>query len=480
MLRGQTATVVEPTTTLHVRTQIALLDVAVVDKKGHPVTSKLGREDFAITENGKPQQLLSFEPPSPRSAAAPTVFVIDDLNASFADRGYYRICLAQYLRALPETLSAPAELMELTAASVHIVQASTRRRAELLSSLAHLPADDVPLANIEPELFRRTLSALQAVALEHLGSVGRTDIVWLGPGVGIDLNSQTDKMHTETERYVRYLTNTLVEGRTTLYVVFPPGFGAEPAPQSESPGTRANELSLADPYSGGTNFRTLAAETGGSVYIATNDLAAAMRQAVDLGHGYYTLAYRPEDAAMDGRFRRIRVTLRNANLHVITKSGYYAPEVAERDAPQTIQIFQMNEAGKSTLPFHNLGLRISHIDRSLDGTAAEFTIFAKGTNFAWNAEGQDGSLAELTVGGLSLSKQGRVLSSSFRNVNMMSNSRDPAVLAETTASFKLALSVPPGTNRVRLVVSSRTNGRLGCVDADRAAIHAGEVKEPPQ
>lgn len=463
--------------TLHVRTQIVLLDVAVIDKKGHPTASTLGREDFAITVDGKPQQLLSFEPPSPQGAAATTVFVLDDLNTSPGDTAYYRICLEKYLRALPETLSAPAELMVLSATSLRIAQASTRSRAELLSTLTHLPASGITLVNIEPERFRRTVYALQSVALEHLGEAGRTDIVWLGPGDGVDLNSQSSTMHKETDRYVRYLTNTLVEGRMTLYVVFPPGIAGEATSHVGSQVIRSNDLSLADPYSGGINFRTLAAETGGFVYTATNDLTTAMREALDLGRGYYTLGYRPDDTIMDGRFRQIRVTLRNPNLHLVTKSGYYAPELEEQDAPQTIQVFQMTEAGKSTLPFHNLELRISHIDRSPDGKTAEFTIFAEGKHLPWRSEGDDGSLAELTVGGLSLSKQGKVLSSHFRNANMMANSHDPAVLRETKASFKLTLPIPSDTHRVRLVVSSRNNGRLGCVDADRAAIDAAAVNE---
>lgn len=472
LLVSQSATVVEPaTTTLHVRTQIVLLDAAVVDKRGHPISSILDREDFAVTEDGKPQQLVVFEPPSPHSRAATTVFVLDDLNTGLGDSAYNRICLEKYLRALPESLSAPAELIVLSATSLRIAQSSTRSRAALLSTLTHLSASGVTLANIEPDRFRRTLSALQSVALEHLGEAGRTNIVWLGPGDGADLNSQSIRMPEQAERFVRYLTNTLVEGRMTLYVVFPPSVALG------SQGLSSHEQDLADPYSGGFNFRTLAAETGGSVYIATNDLAAAMREAFDLGRGYYTLGYRPDDAIMDGRFRRIRVTLRNSNVHIVTKSGYYAPGTEQQNAPQTMQVFQMTEAGTSPLPFHNLELRISHIDRSPDGKTAEFTISAEGNHIPWRSEGEGQSLAELTVGGLSLSKQGKVLSSHFRNANMLANSQDPAVLQEMTASFKLTLSISSDTHRVRLVVSSRNNGRLGSVDADRAVIDAAAVKE---
>ncbi len=474
LLQGQSATVIgPPTTTLHVSTQIVLLDVAVVDKKGHQVPSTFSREDFAVTEDGKPQRLLSFEAPIPSSGAAATVFILDELNSSQADKAYYLVCFEQYLRSLPETLSASAEVLVLTASSLKIVQGPTRSRADLLSTLTHLPVSEATPANLEPERFSKTLSALELVALESLGDPGRTAVVWLGPGDGIDLNSQPVTARPQTERFVRYMTNTLLESRMTLYVVFPPDFVGESVSHLKS--SKLHDFSGADPYDGGINFRTLAAQTGGSVYTATPDLAAAMRDALDLGRRSYTLSYRPEDTVIDGRFRRIRVLLRNPNLRVITKSGYYAPELQEQDAPQTIQVFQMIEAGNSTLPFHGIPLRITHIDRSPDGKSAEFTILAEGKDLSWRSEGGQESLAELTAGGLSLSKQGKKLSSYFQNVNMMARSQDAAVLHEMTASFKVAVAIPVNTDRVRLVVSSRKSGRLGCVDVSRAAIDAAAM-----
>lgn len=473
LLRSQGATAVDPPVTIHVRTQIVSLDVAVVDKKGRPTASTLGRDDFSITENGKPQQLRYFEPPSTHRKSATTVFVLDELNTSVADAPYYLSSLQNYIAALPETLSSQAELMVLNKISFQILQPFTRSRAELLSALNHVPAtDNTSLNLVADEFLLKTLGALESIALENLGDPGRMNVVWLGPGAGVDTNNQTAMMRARTERFIRYMTNTLLEGRMTLYVIFPPDSALGPGSHFGSQLDRAHEQGTADPYNGSVNFRTLAAETGGLVYTGTNDLTAAMGKALELGNAYYVLAYRPEDTMIDGRFRQIRVTLRNANLHVITKSGYYAPEMEAQDAPQTNQIFQMTEAGKSKLPFHNPEIRITHIDRSPDGKTAEFTIFAEGKNLPWHPEGQDGSVAELTVGGLSLSRRGEMLSSHFRNVTMMARSQDPLVLQGTTAFFKLILSIPVTTDHVRLVVQWVKNGQLGCVDASRAAINA--------
>ena len=471
-LRGQSATAVDAPTTIHVQTQIVSLDVAVVDKRGRPAAT-LGHEDFAITEDGRPQQLRYFEAPSVHPKPATTVFVLDELNTNVADTPYYLFSLKSYLAALPETLSAPAELMVLTKASFQIVQPLTRSREELLAGIARVPASDNTSLNLETDDFlRRTLGALESVALENLGNAARINVVWLGLGAGVDLNNQSVVMRARTERFIRYMTNTLLEARLTLYVLYPPGSPANLGSQFGSQVDRAREQGVADPFNGSINFRTLAAETGGFVFAGTNDLAVTIGKALDLGSAYYVLAYRPENMILDGRFRRIRVTLRNANLHVVTKNGRYAPDAEALDAPQTNQIFQMTEAGKSTLPFPHPGLRVTHIERSTDGKTAEFTIFAEGKDLAWRPEGQDGSFTELTVGGLSLSKRGEMLASHFRNVNMMASSQDPRVLEGTTTSFKLTLPIPAATDHVRLVVQSVKSGQLGCVDSSRAAINA--------
>ena len=479
LLQGQSSTASEPSTTIHVRTQIVSLDVAVIDKKARPTAVPLSREDFLITEDGRPQQLRFFEPPSTHAKPATNVFVLDELNTSPDNAAFYLFSLRKHLTALPETLSSPAEVMVLTKTSFQILQPLTRSRAELLSALTRVPATDMTTLNLSTDDFLlKTLGALESIALENLGDAGRMNVVWLGPGAGVDTNNQTVEMRARTERFLHYMTNTLLEGRMTLYVLFPPGSVLAPASHG-SRSDRTNEQASADPFNGSINFRKLAAETGGSVYAGIIELTDSMNKALDLGNAYYVLAYRPEDTISDGRFRQIKVTLRNPNLRVITKSGYYAPRTEEQDDPQATQIFQMTEAGKSTLPFHNLDFRVTSIDRSLDGKTAEFTLSAEGHALPWRSEGQDGSLAELTAGGLSLSRRGEMLSSHFRNVNMLAHSQDPHVLQGTTSSFKLILPIPGSTDHVRLVLQSVKNGRLGCVDVSRSSINAAPQTSIP-
>src|SRR5437867_859719 len=53
----------------------------------------------------------------------------------------------------------------------------------------------------------------------------------------------------------------------------------------------------------------LAHETGGLFYESNNDLLKGIRQAFEDGREYYVLAYIPENKTLDGRYRKIQVTV---------------------------------------------------------------------------------------------------------------------------------------------------------------------------
>jgi hypothetical protein len=57
-----------------------------------------------------------------------------------------------------------------------------------------------------------------------------------------------------------------------------------------------------------------------------------------------------------GKFRRVRVTLRNPDLRLVTKAGYYVPDAhAPIDARQQ-QMVKLADAVQSTIPFDALSV----------------------------------------------------------------------------------------------------------------------------
>src|ERR1700738_2604227 len=114
----------DPETTLRINSRAVLVDVIVMDGNGNPVTG-LTKDDFALTEQGKPQPLTYFEehhgltreqvrnirfpqlPPDVFTNLSPisqppavNILLLDALNTPMADQAYLRQSAQHYLKTL--------------------------------------------------------------------------------------------------------------------------------------------------------------------------------------------------------------------------------------------------------------------------------------------------------------------------------------------------------------------------------------------
>jgi VWFA-related protein len=74
----------------------------------------------------------------------------------------------------------------------------------------------------------------------------------------------------------------------------------------------------------GDTLGEMAAATGGTVFHNSNDLLSGLRRAFADGREYYTLAYVSSNLNMDGKFRAIRIEVRDRKAVVKAKRGYWA------------------------------------------------------------------------------------------------------------------------------------------------------------
>lgn len=77
-------------------------------------------------------------------------------------------------------------------------------------------------------------------------------------------------------------------------------------------------------WENGSAMAQLAAATGGTYFHDNNDLLTGLRRAFDDARARYTLAYVPANSALDGKFRKISVQVKDSKLHVSAKAGYWA------------------------------------------------------------------------------------------------------------------------------------------------------------
>ena len=70
-------------------------------------------------------------------------------------------------------------------------------------------------------------------------------------------------------------------------------------------------------------FRQMAVATGGFVDSSANP-ASSFKRAVDASENYYLLYYSPQKYAKDGRFKEIKISVKDRNYKVVHRMGYFS------------------------------------------------------------------------------------------------------------------------------------------------------------
>ena len=487
-LRAQLQPGTSNTPTIRVTSRLVFLDVTVLDKKGRLVVKGLTKDDFTITEEKKPQRIFSFEEPqthvggtnvaddNPAGKAPLTILVLDLLNSRFEDFAYIRYSVHKYLAAQPARLNSPAELMVLGNESLEMVQGYTRNREDLLYALDHLPAAlpyKMMNGSFYPERFGQSIDALQQIALQNNGVPGRKNIVWVGHG-GPSIYTETlvGPIVDELNQYVHDTTNMLVDARVSLFVIYP-GLPIKGPALTLSEGSAAADIGDDDdPFAGDINYGVFVNETGGKLFYNRNDVDREIEQSQELGSEYYTLTYQPREGDADGKFRRIRVTLRDPNLHAVTKAGYFAPDKGSPVDRRQQTMVNLVEAARSTIPFQALNLTIEDVVRHPDTRTIGFTVLLKSESSNWEAADEGKSAANLTLAAVSLAGARDILASKLETLTVTAGTQDAARLAEMQARLPVTIRFPRKAQTVRVVVQTAESQRIGTAELDRKTIDA--------
>jgi VWFA-related protein len=484
---------------IRVNSRLVFLDVTVVDKHGKPVTAGLTQDDFSITEDKRPQKIFSFEAPDahlvPPSApvddthadarAPVTIFVLDELNSSFEDFAFIRYSMKRYLLAQPPQLASPAELMVLGNRSLEMVQGLTQSREELLSALEHVPTA-LPYKHMNrgafiDELLQQSFFALQEIALQNKGLPGRKNIIWVGHGSpNLFLTADYAGAADQVRAYMHNVTNMLVDARLSLFVIYP-GLKVSGNVWTISEGSATLELpdSDVDPFVGDVNFGVFVNETGGRLFFNRNDVDRQIARSEALGANYYTLTYQPQEGDDNGRFRRIRVLLRNPELRAITKSGYFAPDKAAPVDPQSQMLASLSEALSATIPLSGLHPSLVSILHHPDTSTADFTLQILSRSIQWTTNPDGSNSSMVVLAGSSLSARRDFLASHIQEYEL--TIRPPQHPApQVHGTLTLRLRVPRKTQSVRLAVQTEDGHRIGTVDVARKAIDAAPEAPTPE
>ncbi len=379
MLALCTVLVPAQTPTFQITSQLVIETVVVKDAHGR-VVSGLHASDFAVAEDGVPQQIKFFEEQKlddvPDAVAAvktkdprPEAFqklprtriaaesgnatryrdrrllaLYFDLTAMLpADQARAITAAQQFIRhqATPADLIA---LMGFSGGAVRVLQDFTADRIRLDRILetmligegegqdenAHDADTGAAFGQDDSEfnVFNtdRQLSALQTAA-KMLGQLSeKKALVYFGSGLRLNGN--------DNQAQLRATINAAIRAGVSFWPIDARGLVAQ-APLGDATQGSAGGVAM---YTGGaaadrqSSFQrsqdtlwSLAADTGGRALLDSNDLAAGMRQAQRSFSSYYIVGYYATNAAPDGKLRKVKITLNSwLSARLEYRQSYYA------------------------------------------------------------------------------------------------------------------------------------------------------------
>jgi VWFA-related protein len=190
-----------------------------------------------------------------------------------------------------------------------------------------------------------TLEALQQLARYLSGVPGRKNVIWFSGSFPVGILPASDvpdpfNIASTFQDDIRKTADLLTAGQVALYPVAAEGLASDAVFEANGKeiGEKRPSLAMRDQVRqlqagevdrdlNHSSMEELAKDTGGHAFYNTNGLGDALARVVNNGTRYYSLAYAPSNATMDGKYRRIQVKLLKGKDTLAYRRGYYADDL---------------------------------------------------------------------------------------------------------------------------------------------------------
>jgi VWFA-related protein len=507
----------QPQYRVRVTSELVLVNVVVRDKKGNLVRS-LKKEDFTLLEDGKPQNISTFDfenvdelvTPGPGETAAtgaggpggllrpstqPALDARDRrlmllfFDFSAMDPEQIERCVDS-AKKFVQTRMQPADLIALVSLSTNmrVDLDFTADKSKVLSVLSAytssqgqgfdagaegssegaaetsgaFTADDTDYNTFTAD---RKLLALQSI-MQALGKINqKKSIIYFSNGI-----SQSG---VDNQSALRAATASAVKANVSIYPLDVRGLEAFP------PGGQAQNASLhgQSAYNGGAvlndlnsnaasqeTLSTLAADTGGKAFFDSNDFSGVFSQVQKDTSAYYVLGFTSNNPLKDGRFRHLRVQLNRQDVKLEYRSGYYAG----RD-------FQhLNRADREQQMADELQAELPQTDVAVYAGAAYFrqddshyylavSLVIPGSQIPF-VQAKDKDNATIDIIG-EVRAQGKLPVGNLRDTVKLAVDSSQQVRRKNV-QYNTGFVLAPGSYHLKFVVRENQTGRLGSFETD--------------
>ena len=313
----------------------------------------------------------------------------------------------------------------------------------------------------------RQLSALET-AVKMLGSLNeKKSLVYFASGIqhnGLDNQAQ-----------LRSTINAAIRANVSFYPIDARGLVAQ-APLGDatkgSPGGQGM-YSGSSARAATSNFQnqqetlyTLAADTGGKALLDNNDLSMGIVQAQKDMTSYYIIGYYSSNAALDGHFRRVKITLNNsAHAGKIAKldyrQGYYAGKQFNKfsESDKERQLAQALVLGDPVTDM-DIAMELDYFRLGRDRYFVPLVVKIPGSEIELARHGGAESTRFDFIGEIKDSK-GTTMGNVRDNIQVKLKGEGAQQLSKTTLEYDTGFTLAPGAYTAKFLARENETGKMG-------------------
>lgn len=506
---------------ISVNTQLVVEQVTVTDKKGNAIKG-LTAKDFTLTENGQTQELKFCEPiqltevpagePVPQPAEPENIKIYNKLAhteiapeqpGSLKYRDHRLISLYFDMTAMPpadqaralaaaekfiRTQMTPADLisvMRYSGSGVDVLVDFTDDRNHLLSIIQTLivgegqgleeaeddsSASDTGAAfgqdDAEFNIFNtdRQLSALQTASkmLGHLNE--KKSLIYFASGLRLNGIDNQAQLHATVDSAIRSGVTIWAIDARGLVAQAPLGDATRGSPGGQAMYTGASALAMtANLQQTQDSLYGLATDTGGKALLDFNDLSMGIVEAQHAVSSYYILGYYTTNATLDGKFRRIKISLNSdAPADLDYRQGYFAGKVFGKfttaDKDRQLEDALMLEEPITEL---TIAMEIDYFQLNRAEYFVPVVMKIPGRELALAKKGGAERTQIDFIGEIKDAYGGRTVTNLHDKVNIKLSDNTAAELAKRPIEYDTGYTLLPGKYNIKVLARDDETGRIG-------------------
>jgi VWFA-related protein len=484
-----------------VTTRLVVENVTVKDRDGN-VIEGLTQKDFTVTEDGVPQTigLFRFEklddtpvPPweriivgdftatpetSVRPGGNPGRYQDRRLLVLFFDPGGFNTysAAAKFVQSQMKAADLVAIMrFQMQRGVVSLLQDFTDDRDALMSTLWKLAytdefddyGPDITFGQDAPEfnLFNTDarLSALQT-ALNMLRSVNeRKSLVYFGGGWRLNGMDNMAQLRATINAAVRANVVIFPVDSRGLVAMAPLGDASQASPGGLGMFTGETAMSRITAFQQSQDtLYELAADTGGKALLDSNDLAAGIVQAQQAVTSYYVIGYYPTNTAPDGKFRRVKISLKEiANARLDYRQGYFAAKTFDKFTAADRER-QLEEALQLEDPITDLpiAMEINYFQLNSAEYYVPIAVKIPGSELALASKGgAERTLIDFI--GVVKDQYGPTVRNLRDKVDIKLSGETVAALSQRPIQYDTGFTLLPGKYVIKFLARDAETGRIG-------------------